>query len=216
LVEASRTACKSDSFWQNYASVAVGMKLIAGLGNPGRRYAGTRHNVGFEVVGRLERRWGADSRVVRKFDGQWMQCRVGDQAVGLLRPLTYMNFSGHCLRAAIDFYKIELADVLVVSDDFQLLLGRIRLRRGGSAGGQKGLDHVIAVLGTDAVPRLRIGIGPVPPEWNAVDFVLSRFAETEREPIEKVLDRAADAAECWVERGIEAAMGIYNAADEAG
>ena len=185
------------------------MKLLAGLGNPGRSYEGTRHNVGFDVLEILARRCGSPVRRAR-FQGETAQVTIRGCPVLLLWPLTWMNLSGASVLAARDFYKIDTADILVLCDDFQLPTDTIRIRGSGSAGGQNGLADVLARLGTNAVPRLRIGIGPVTPGWKTADFVLGRFSKPDREAIAGLLERAADAAEEWAAVGIEAAMNRYN------
>jgi PTH1 family peptidyl-tRNA hydrolase len=185
------------------------VKLIAGLGNPGRAYDGTRHNVGFDVLELLARRCGSPVPRAR-FQGETAQVTIRGQSVLLLWPLTWMNLSGASLLAARDFYKIDHDNILVLCDDFQLPTGTIRLRASGSAGGQNGLADVLARLGTNDVPRLRIGIGPVSSGWKTADFVLGRFAKDERETVDSMLERAADAAEEWAALGIEAAMNRYN------
>ena len=185
------------------------MKLIAGLGNPGRAYEGTRHNVGFDVLEILARRCGSPVRRAR-FQGESAQVTVRGRPALLLWPLTWMNLSGASVLAARDFFKIDHDDILVLCDDFQLPTGAIRLRASGTAGGQNGLADVLARLGTNGIPRLRIGIGPVAAGWKTADFVLGRFSKDEREAVGMTLERAADAAEEWVALGIEAAMNRYN------
>lgn len=186
------------------------MKLLAGLGNPGPRYAASRHNVGFLVADELARRWATPfDRYDRDFEGLVGQAQRGGTAVMLLKPATYMNESGRSVAAAWRYYKLDAADLLVVHDDLDLPVGQLRLRAAGSAGGHKGLDDVIRHLGTDAVPRLRIGIGKVHRDAT-VEYVLSRFEPEERPMIAAALNRAADAAECWLARGIEAAMNEFN------
>ncbi|NBW96448.1 MAG: aminoacyl-tRNA hydrolase [Planctomycetia bacterium] len=185
------------------------MRLIAGLGNPGRAYEGTRHNVGFEALEILARRCGSPVRRAR-FQGETAQVTIRGQSVLLVWPLTWMNLSGASVLAARDFYKIDHEDILVLCDDFQLPVDTIRLRAGGSAGGQNGLSDVLARLGSNDIPRLRIGIGPVATGWKTADFVLGRFSKAEREAVNVALERAADAAEEWVAVGIEAAMNRYN------
>jgi len=185
------------------------MKLIVGLGNLGRRYDQTRHNVGFEVLDRLAERFG-DGRAKDKFDGRLMEARIGDERVLLLWPHTFMNRSGRCVGPAVEFYKLELTDLLVVCDDFNLPLAKMRFRRDGSAGGQNGLADIIRRLGTEEFSRLRLGIGPVPENWDAADFVLAKFTAPERKIIDETIARAADGAECWVIEGIEASMNRFN------
>jgi PTH1 family peptidyl-tRNA hydrolase len=185
------------------------MKLIVGLGNPGKKYEETRHNVGYRVLDRLAGRFG-DGATRNKFEGRLMEAAIAGERALLLWPETFMNLSGESVGPAMEFYKLELADLLVVCDDFNLPLGRLRFRREGSAGGQNGLADVIRRLGTEAFSRLRLGIGPVPERWDAVDFVLGRFEAAERDTADEVLTRAAEAAECWVAEGMEVGMNRYN------
>ena len=185
------------------------MKLLVGLGNPGHAYQSTRHNVGFEVLETVARRAGSPGRRAR-FQGEVVQASIRGNPVLLLWPLTWMNLSGSAVLAARDFYKIADCDMLVACDDFNLPLDTIRLRPGGSAGGQNGLSDVLSRLGTTQVPRLRLGIGPVPTGWKAADFVLGKFAKADNERVAVMVERAADAAEEWVTRGLETAMNRYN------
>ena len=185
------------------------MKLLVGLGNPGSAYEGTRHNVGFDVLELLARRAGNPSRRQR-FQGDTAQATIRGCPVLLLWPLTWMNLSGSSVLAARDFFKIEHSDILVICDDFNLGSGTIRLRPSGSAGGQNGLADILRRLGGQDVPRLRVGIGPVPSGWKPADFVLGRFSRAERDAMAPVAERAADAAEDWVAVGIQAAMNRYN------
>lgn len=185
------------------------MKLIVGLGNPGRSYQGTRHNVGFQALEILAARGGNPTRRQR-FQGETAQASIRGCPVLLLWPLTWMNLSGSSVLAARDFYKIDHADMLVLCDDFQLPIGTIRLRASGSGGGQNGLSDVLARLDSTAIPRLRIGIGPVATGWKTADFVLGKFAAHERADVDAMLERAADAAEDWAVIGIDAAMNRFN------
>ena len=186
------------------------MKVIVGLGNPGRRYQGTRHNIGFEVVAELVRRVSVGSRPKAKFDGEIIESIVDGQPTCFVYPLTFMNESGRCVRQIVDFYKIVLSDLLVVCDDFQLPLAKIRLRPDGSHGGQNGLEDILQRLATNVVPRLRIGIGPLRDEWNPADFVLSKFDAGERPQIEVGVARAADAVRVWMNEGMAVAMNRFN------
>lgn len=185
------------------------MKLVVGLGNPGHAYQDTRHNIGFEVLETLARRAGSPVRRAR-FQGEVAQATIRGVPALLLWPLTWMNLSGSSVLAARDFYKIPECDMIVVCDDFNLPLDTIRLRPGGSGGGQNGLADVLTRLGTTMIPRLRLGIGPVPPGWKSADFVLGKFPKGDRGRVEAVVGRAADAAEEWVALGIQAAMNKYN------
>lgn len=186
------------------------MKLVVGLGNPGRKYESTRHNVGFEVVSELARRWAAGARPKSTFQGELVDVSMGGERSILLSPHTFMNRSGHSVVLARDFYKLANEDVLVVCDDFALPVGQLRCRGKGSSGGQKGLEDIIRALGSDEVPRLRVGIGPVPDAWIAADFVLSKFNTEERKLIDATIVRAADAVETWAREGIAACMNRYN------
>ncbi|RIK77841.1 MAG: aminoacyl-tRNA hydrolase [Planctomycetota bacterium] len=185
------------------------MRLIVGLGNPGAKYEGTRHNVGFEVLERLVRETGAAAPRT-KFDGHVWECQLGGEKSLLLAPQTFMNRSGASVRKAVDFYHLPVEHVLVVCDDFNLPLGRLRMRASGSDGGQNGLADVIRCLGTEDVARLRIGIGPAPERWDPADFVLGKFAAAERAEIDLQIVRASDAARMWVTEGVAAAANSYN------
>ncbi|TWT93498.1 aminoacyl-tRNA hydrolase [Neorhodopirellula pilleata] len=186
------------------------MKLIVGLGNPGREYEKTRHNVGFMVAAELVRRhMGTPPN--KKFGGEISEMRIGSGKGLVLCPHTYMNASGQSVRKAIDFYKLETEDLILICDDLNLALGRIRIRSGGSAGGQKGLADTIRHLGTDQYPRLRIGIDRPPAKWQVTDYVLGQFTEEEQPAIDSAIRRACDAIECWVRDGMTEAMTRYNA-----
>jgi PTH1 family peptidyl-tRNA hydrolase len=185
------------------------VKLVVGLGNPGKKYEGTRHNVGFSVLDELSRR-GKVSGCKSKFQGEVTEIEHAGQKALLLWPHTFMNLSGASVLAARDFYKVENEDLLVACDDFNLPLAKLRFRTDGSSGGQKGLADIIDRLGTEAVPRLRIGVGPVPPNWDPADFVLSRFTKQEQEIVEQIITRAAEAIEDWLANGIQVCMNKYN------
>lgn len=183
-------------------------KLVVGLGNPGAKYEGTRHNVGFDLIDLLAKspRCGA---FARKFDGLLAEAEIDFQRVLLLKPLTFMNLSGRSVRQAAQFYKIDNSDLLVVCDDLALPLGKLRLRPTGSDGGQKGLRDISTQLGTQDIPRLRIGIGERGP-IDATDFVLTRFKANERATIEDALIQASQAVAVWVTKGIADAMNRFN------
>jgi peptidyl-tRNA hydrolase, PTH1 family len=186
------------------------MKLIVGLGNPGSRYTGTRHNIGFEVIAELARRHAAGSPR-EKFQAELAEATIAGEKTLLMCPLTFMNLSGQAVQPARDFYKIENNDLLVVCDDFALPLGKLRIRAQGSAGGQKGLDDIIRRLGTDELPRLRIGIGPLPENWEAANFVLGKFSKEEAAEATEMVKRSADAVASWIRDGLAKAMNQYNA-----
>jgi PTH1 family peptidyl-tRNA hydrolase len=185
------------------------MKLIVGLGTPGKKYEKTRHNVGFEVLDIVAQRNGAEA-AKEKFDGRLAEATIAGERTLLLWPHTLMNRSGRSVAGAAGFYQLPLSDVLVVCDDFNLPLGKLRFRGGGSAGGQKGLNDIIDRLGAEELARLRVGIGPLPEAWDSADFVLSRFGAAERETIDDAMLRAADGVECWVKDGIAVAMNRFN------
>jgi len=187
------------------------MKAIVGLGNPGSEYAATRHNVGFEVVDELARRWRV---TLKKWKSIADIALVQDRGVLLVEPRTYMNDSGRAVSAVMAFYKILPADVLIVVDEAQLPLGKLRLRPSGSAGGHNGLKSVIEHVGKD-VPRLRIGVERGDKAWDLSDRVLSRFPRSEREVVDRAVTRAADAADTFVADGIHLAMNRFNASGEA-
>lgn len=200
-----------DSSSSQEGSIELGHQrcLIAGLGNPGKKYERTRHNVGFDVLRGLAERFPG-SRPRARFDGEMIETAIAGIPVILLSPTTYMNHSGRSVRAAVDFYKLDLQSLLVVCDDFQLPLAKLRFRPKGSAGGQKGLQDCIRQLGTSDFPRLRIGIGTPPPQWDVADFVLSRFSGEDVDEIETAYNSALNGIERWVRSGIQAAMNEFN------
>jgi len=184
------------------------MKIVLGIGNPGVDYAATRHNVGFMVVDALAQRWGVTG-FRRRFDALTGEARVRGERVALLKPETFVNESGRALRRAADWYGAEPGDVLTVVDDFNLALGTLRVRRGGSSGGHRGLESVVQHMGVSAVPRLRFGIGSEQRRHDK-DFVLSSFDVSEREAVQAGVACAADAVELWMREGIERCMNAYN------
>ena len=185
------------------------MYLIAGLGNPGREYENTRHNAGFMVIDRLADMLGCEV-TGRKFRGFVGDGRIGGEKVVLLKPQTYMNLSGESIRAAVDFYKTEPDHVIVIYDDISLDVGSVRIRAKGSAGGHNGMKSIIACLGTQEYPRVRVGIGEKPPRMDLADYVLSHFTRQETELLEEAVCSAADAVVMLIEQGAQAAMNHYN------
>jgi PTH1 family peptidyl-tRNA hydrolase len=188
------------------------MKVIVGLGNPGAKYAGTRHNVGFEVVDYLAAA-PACTPFREKFEAFVAELKEGDETILLVKPLTFMNLSGRAVRAVLDFFKLPLDQVLVICDDFNLPLGKLRIRAKGSHGGQNGLRNIQEQLGTDEYTRLRIGVGE-PGPGDAVDHVLSKFKPGERKAVEEAIAVAAQAALTWIRQGTAAAMNRFNGGDD--
>ena len=187
------------------------MKLIAGLGNPGKEYAETRHNSGFMAIDRLASKAGA-SISTQKWNALTAVTRIEGQPVLLMKPLTYMNESGSAVSQAVSYYKIDPSDILIIHDDMDLPVGSVRIRKKGSAGGQKGMKSIISALGTDELARIRIGVGhsrrgdhDVVPDW-----VLSPVAKADREVFETALNASADAAYAWVSEPMDIVMSKYN------
>lgn len=196
------------------------MKLVVGLGNPGRKYQATRHNVGFEVIAELARLFGSapggsapggGGSARSNFQGETVDANLKGERALLLSPHTFMNKSGASVVQARDFYKLTNRDLLVVCDDLNLPLAKLRFRAKGSSGGQKGLDDIVRCLGGEDFARLRIGIGEPPDGWDAADYVLGKFAKAERGEIDAAIWRAADAAVVWAHEGIESCMNRFNA-----
>jgi PTH1 family peptidyl-tRNA hydrolase len=186
------------------------IRLIVGLGNPGAEYERTRHNIGFNVVDFLAQEWGLTWQHSKSWHALWAK---GEHAI-LVKPTSYMNRSGEPLAAVANFYKIEPAQILVVLDDLALELGRLRIRLEGGTGGHNGLESIIMHFGTEAIPRLRVGIGAAP-NAGAVDYVLGRFFEEERPLVEKAIARAAEAVKCAIDKGALSAMNLFNKIPES-
>jgi PTH1 family peptidyl-tRNA hydrolase len=191
----------------------MAMKLVVGLGNPGSQYTGTRHNVGFDAITELVRRFQPGKSQL-KFSSEIWEVFATAGKVLLMTPTTYMNRSGEAVQQAARFYQVLPQDVAVICDDMNLPLGRIRWRAGGSAGGQKGLADIIQRLGTDLIPRLRLGVGRPPGQMDAADFVLSRFRAEERSESELMTMKAADSIETWIADGVASAMNRFNRSPE--
>jgi len=185
------------------------MKIVVGIGNPGRRYAGTRHNVGYRVIEELAGKLGAPAGRER-FESLVQDVPVEGEKLLLMRPLTYVNLSGMAVRRAADWYGCTPQDVLVVCDDMNLQVAELRVRRQGSSGGHNGLQSIIDHLGTDEFARLRVGIGSPGPQMEGVDYVLSRFNEEEEKLIAEACREAAEAAAVWIRRGISDCMNEFN------
>ncbi len=190
------------------------MKLLAGLGNPGPQYRDTRHNAGFLVIDRLASRWHIESEWRERQQALTIKTVFAGTPVLLAKPLTFMNLSGEAVGRLAGFFKIAPEDVLVIVDEVALPIGRLRARREGSAGGHNGLKSVTDHLGTQAFPRLRIGVGRGDERRELADHVLGRFEPGEREDVEAAVLRAAEAVELFVTDGIERVMNAFNAANE--
>jgi PTH1 family peptidyl-tRNA hydrolase len=201
------------------------MKIVIGLGNPGRDYVGTRHNVGFELVDQLASRLGwigkpeqFNTLARNKFDALTLDGVVslasgGTDKLLLVKPMTYMNLSGRSIQAAMSFFQLTPADLMIALDDIALPCGKIRIRTGGSPGGHNGLKDIERALGTSQYPRLRIGVDAPPPRVPQKDYVLGRFTPDQRSLIDPALGRAGGAVVTWIDKGIEPAMSQFNASE---
>ena len=192
------------------STTAIVPELIVGLGNPEPKYDNTRHNIGFVVVDELAKVWQMPLKENKRFQGLFAEGVVGGQKVRLLKPLTYMNRSGQSVRAVTDWYKVQPSSVLVIYDDMDLPVGRLRMRLSGSAGGHNGMKSIIAHLGVKEFPRLRIGIGKSGGEKGTISHVLGKFAPQESKTIEEVLYVSVKAIELSLKQGIEQSMNRYN------
>ena len=184
------------------------MRLVVGLGNPGRRYVQTRHNIGFMVIENLSNRWTIPA------DGKQLGALVGGGRIGntkamLVRPQSFMNRSGQPVRSLVGYFKAEPTDVVVVHDDLDLPFGRVQLKRGGGHGGHNGLRDLNKHVGSDYI-RIRMGVGRPPEGWDTADYVLGKWNPKEKAEIESILDRGADAVEAVLRDGIDAAMNVFN------
>ena len=184
------------------------MKIVVGLGNPGQEYGATRHNVGFMTVDYLAGQWGIGSWR-NKFDSQVAEYRATDTIL-LVKPQTYMNLSGHAVSAVVNWYKVQIENVIVVYDDLDLPVGRLRIRSQGGAGGHRGIESLLVQLGRDAFCRVRIGIGRPPQYMETADYVLGRFSQDEIPVVEPVIKRAAEAVKAIIDHGVVKAGNEFN------
>ena len=182
------------------------MKLIVGLGNPGLKYKGTRHNMGFDVIDILAKRWNVELNKTG-FKGRYIKTRFYDEDVFLLKPETYMNLSGECVFEFMNYFNIDDDDLLVIYDDLDLPPGKIRLREKGSSGGQKGIQNIINLLHTDEIQRIRVGTGKA--NIPVVDYVLAKPSSEEIPLLDEAKNRAADAVETFIRFGFEKAKAKY-------
>jgi len=185
------------------------MYVIVGLGNPDLKYAATRHNVGFEAAVSLKEKAGFSTEK-SKFNARICTGRIHGEQCVICRPMTYMNLSGNAVSQVVAFYNVEPSHVIVMYDDVNLPFGHLRIRDKGSAGGHNGMKSVIAALGTDQFPRVRIGVGEKPDGWDLADYVLSKFTKEEIVTIRETIDQAAEAAQSIIENGITETMNRYN------
>ena len=190
------------------------MKIIFGLGNYGTKYAGTRHNMGFDTVTRLSDTLGIKLDT-KRFKGLCGFGFIGTEKVVLVQPQTYMNLSGECVRAVLDFFKLTNKDIIVVYDDISLEPGQLRLRKKGSAGGHNGIKSIIAHLGTEEFDRVKVGVGAKPEGWDLADYVLSRFSREDEPLIRDAIKEAAKACESIIIDGMDSAMNVYNRKKES-
>ena len=184
--------------------------LVVCLGNPGKQYENTRHNIGFMTADELERREGVKVNKLR-YRALTGEMKIGGERVLVMKPQTYMNLSGEAVKLAGGFYKIPPERVIVISDDVSLPLGKLRIRANGSAGGHNGLKNIIAHLGTDAFPRIKVGVGaPAHPEHEMVDWVIGNFTPAEKKVVADAVAKAADAIECLIAKGVSEAQNKFN------
>ena len=185
------------------------MYIIAGLGNPGSEYELTRHNIGFRVIDELAEEYNINIGE-NKHKGLIGKGVIEGQRVVLVKPQTFMNLSGECIRAVIDYYKESIDHFIVVYDDISLDVGKLRVRPKGSAGGHNGIKNIIAQLGTDEFARVKFGVGDKPKEWDLADWVLSRYPKEVEADVENGIKKACDAVACIMNEGIESGMNKYN------
>lgn len=185
------------------------MKCIIGLGNPGKKYLNTRHNVGFMIIDELAHQHGFQLSK-EKYNGLYTIEFINGEKVSFLQPQTFMNRSGECIQPFIDFYKIDLDNILVIYDDLDLPVGKIRLRQKGSHGGHNGLRSTINRLGTDKFKRLRVGIGRPENRQPIVDYVLNKFSKEQNDAIHEGIDAAAKACEQWLKDDFQQVMNMFN------
>lgn len=186
------------------------MYLIAGLGNPSRTYEGTRHNIGFTMIDAIGNKFGIDV-TTKKHKALVGRGMIDGMRVILAKPQTYMNLSGESIREITDFYKIEPENIIIIYDDISLDVGQLRIRKKGSAGGHNGVKNIIAHLGTQEFPRIKVGIGNKPEGWGLADYVLSKYTKAEQEALEEASEGVIGAVKLMLADDIEAAMNKYNA-----
>ena len=195
---------------QFFTDLGGSMYIIAGLGNPGRQYAGTRHNMGFNVVTRIADDYKMQI-TIKEHKALCAKGFIGGQKVLLALPQTYMNLSGESIRELVNYYKIDPeTELMVIYDDISMDVGRIRMRAKGSSGGHNGIKNIIAELGTDVFPRMKVGVGEKPKGWDLADYVLGRFSDEENEVMRRMRAKGSDACRDFILYGIQEAMNRYN------
>ncbi len=187
------------------------MKLIIGLGNPGKQYEHTRHNIGFDVIDALAEKWGTPLNQM-KFNGMYASAHRPEGKVMLVKPLTYMNLSGECVRPMMDYFDIEMEDIIVIYDDLDLDVGKLRLRQKGSAGGHNGIKSLIQHLGTQEFNRIRVGISRPPAPMKVADYVLSKFSKEEQGIVDDAVKKSCDAVEAALSQKFLDVMNKFNGA----
>ena len=187
------------------------VKLIIGLGNPGKPYEHTRHNIGFDVIDELANRWNAPLNQT-KFNGMYATVHRPEGKVILLKPLTYMNLSGECVRPLMDYFDIEIEDIIVIYDDLDLETGKLRLRSKGSAGGHNGIKSLIQHLGTQEFNRIRVGVNRPPAGMKVADYVLSKFSKDDQTIVKDAIDKSCDAVEAALSKPFLEVMNKFNGA----
>ena len=190
------------------------MYVIAGLGNPGREYEGTRHNVGFMTLDALADKYNIDVRE-KAFKGLIGKGMIEGNKVILVKPQTYMNLSGECIRQVMDYYKVDPSEFIVIYDDISLVPGGIRIRKKGSAGGHNGIKNIIAMTGTQNFKRIKVGVGEKPKGWDLADYVLGRFSDEDRKKVNDAIEDANGAVSMILRGETDQAMNCYNAKKEA-
>lgn len=189
----------------------INMKLIIGLGNPGKPYEHTRHNIGFDIIDALANKWGASLNQT-KFNGMYATIHRPEGKVMLLKPLTYMNLSGECVRPMMDYFDIDVEDVIVIYDDLDLETGKLRLRQKGSAGGHNGIKSLIQHLGTQEFNRIRVGVSRPPAGVKVADYVLSKFSKEDEPIVQEAIQKSCDAVEAALSKKFLDVMNIFNGA----
>ena len=185
------------------------MYIIIGLGNPGQKYAATRHNIGFDAITRI----ADDYDISLDFKKHKALCGrgyIGNEKVVLAQPQTFMNLSGESVKELMDYYKVSNEEIIVIYDDISLDVGQLRIRGKGSAGGHNGIKNIISHLGSEEFPRIKIGVGDKPKEWDLADYVLSRFQREEEPVVREALEKTSEAVKSIITSGMTAAMNIYN------